>query len=151
MIMQIQEGIVTSAKMQKTVVVIVHRYRIHPKYKKKFRVSATFMAHDEAGTCKEGDAVTIVETRPMSKRKRWRVVTPEELQALLAARPKTDSTGSAAPDEMLVAELPVRTRKKSRGVRMKEKTEQPAAPAAAAPSAEAPKAEAPKAEEKPAA
>jgi small subunit ribosomal protein S17 len=66
-------GLVTSDKMQKTVVVRVERLVRHPKYKRYVRRRAKFMAHDELGAG-IGDIVKIVETRPLSKRKRWRVV-----------------------------------------------------------------------------
>lgn len=68
-------GVVVSNKMEKTVVVRVDRTVEHAKYGKRFVVSNKFMAHDENGTYKPGDAVTIEETRPLSARKRWRVVT----------------------------------------------------------------------------
>jgi small subunit ribosomal protein S17 len=65
-------GTVTSAKMQKTVVVAVERLVRHPVYRKTIRRTSTFMAHDELGA-KAGDRVRIVETRPLSRHKRWRV------------------------------------------------------------------------------
>jgi small subunit ribosomal protein S17 len=67
-------GIVTSNKMQKTVVVTVTRQTTHPLYKRVVRRSKNFMAHDEKGDCRVGDTVRIEETRPLSCRKRWRVV-----------------------------------------------------------------------------
>lgn len=67
-------GVVTSNKMQKTIVVTVERQIIHPLYKRVVRRSRKFMAHDEKGECHVGDTVRIQETRPMSARKRWRVV-----------------------------------------------------------------------------
>ncbi|MCP4869062.1 MAG: 30S ribosomal protein S17 [Proteobacteria bacterium] len=67
------QGLVVSDKMNKTVVVVVTRAVKHPRYKKYVRHSKKYLAHDEAGECGEGDLVTIVETRPLSKRKRWRV------------------------------------------------------------------------------
>jgi len=66
-------GLVTSDKMQKTVVVRVERQVRHPKYKRYIRRRTKFMAHDELGA-HIGDIVRIVETRPLSARKRWRVV-----------------------------------------------------------------------------
>jgi small subunit ribosomal protein S17 len=66
-------GIVTSNKMQKTVVVTVNRQIIHPLYKRVVRKSHKFLAHDEKGECRVGDWVRIQETRPLSARKRWRV------------------------------------------------------------------------------
>jgi small subunit ribosomal protein S17 len=66
-------GLVTSNKMTKTVVVRVERQVRHPKYKRYIRRRKKFMAHDEIGV-NIGDIVKIIETRPMSARKRWRVV-----------------------------------------------------------------------------
>jgi small subunit ribosomal protein S17 len=65
-------GLVTSDKMTKTVVVRVERLVRHPKYKRYIRRRTKFMAHNEQGA-KTGDIVRIVETRPLSARKRWRV------------------------------------------------------------------------------
>jgi small subunit ribosomal protein S17 len=67
-------GVVTSNKMQKTVVVTVERQIIHPFYKRVVRHSKRFLAHDEKNECRPGDTVRIRETRPCSRRKRWRVV-----------------------------------------------------------------------------
>lgn len=72
--MRFKKGIVTSNKMNKTIVVSVESYENHEKYKKRFKVTRKFYAHDELNTCKEGDVVTIKETRPLSKLKRWLVV-----------------------------------------------------------------------------
>ncbi len=70
-------GIVTSDKMAKTVVVTVTRIKLHPKYKKHYKVSSNFKAHDENGDYKLGDKVIIEETRPISKEKRWRVISKQ--------------------------------------------------------------------------
>jgi small subunit ribosomal protein S17 len=67
-------GVVVSASMQKTIVVRVERKTRHPLYGKEMLQSKKFYAHDEEGKAKVGDRVTIVETRPMSKLKRWRLV-----------------------------------------------------------------------------
>ena len=67
-------GIITSNKMQKTVVVTVERQVNHPLYKRVVRRSKKFMAHDEKNECRPGDTVRIEETRQLSARKRWRVV-----------------------------------------------------------------------------
>jgi small subunit ribosomal protein S17 len=67
-------GIVTSNKMEKSVVVMVETKIMHPKYGKFVKYSKKFMAHDEKGECGIGDTVKIMETRPMSKLKRWRLV-----------------------------------------------------------------------------
>ena len=58
----------------KTVVVVVERRQSHPLYKKTVTLTSRFMAHDEENACRAGDLVTIEETRPLSKRKNWRVV-----------------------------------------------------------------------------
>jgi small subunit ribosomal protein S17 len=68
-----QVGIVTGAAMQKTVTVAVDRLVQHPLYKKTQRKTSRFLAHDEENSCKVGDRVRIVETRPLSARKRWRI------------------------------------------------------------------------------
>ena len=67
------QGLVVSDKMDKTVVVKVMRQVKHPRYKKYVRVSKKYMVHDEEGTCGIGDLVTIVESRPLSRKKRWRL------------------------------------------------------------------------------
>jgi small subunit ribosomal protein S17 len=66
-------GVVTSAKMQKTIVVKVTRRFQHRLYDRYVRVSKKFYAHDEQGEAKLGDTVRIVESRPLSKLKRWRL------------------------------------------------------------------------------
>jgi small subunit ribosomal protein S17 len=67
------QGTIVSAKMQKTVVVAVHRIKAHPKYGKRFRVDTRYKAHVENGEWRVGDVVAITETRPISKDKRWLV------------------------------------------------------------------------------
>jgi small subunit ribosomal protein S17 len=67
-------GVVVSDKMQKTVIVRVDRQIKHPMYSKPMLRSKGYVAHDSDGKCKVGDTVRIVETRPLSKTKRWRVV-----------------------------------------------------------------------------
>lgn len=69
-----KQGRVVSDKMDKTVVVAVEYYGRHPLYKKAVRRVKRFKAHDEQNTCGIGDTVKIVETRPLSKEKRWRVM-----------------------------------------------------------------------------
>lgn len=66
-------GVVVSDKMDKTVVVSVEQTVRHPLYGKTLRRSATFKAHDELNECGIGDRVRIMQTRPISKQKRWRV------------------------------------------------------------------------------
>lgn len=67
-------GTVVSDKMDKTVVVAVERKVNHPLYKRTMRRTTKFKAHDEGNECRAGDVVRIMETRPLSKQKRWRVV-----------------------------------------------------------------------------
>ena len=67
-------GQVVSNKMDKTITVKVERRLIHPLYGKFVKRSKKFFAHDEENTCKIGDLVRIMETRPLSKNKRWRLV-----------------------------------------------------------------------------
>jgi small subunit ribosomal protein S17 len=74
--MRTKTGTVMSAKMNKTIVVKVDSKRAHPKYKKLVRSSKKFYAHDPESKFHEGDKVTIYETRPLSKLKRWTVVMP---------------------------------------------------------------------------
>ncbi|MFN7172434.1 MAG: 30S ribosomal protein S17 [Fimbriimonadaceae bacterium] len=70
---KVRQGLVVSDKMEKTVVVLVERRVQHPLYGKTIRRSNRFKAHDEIG-CGTGDTVEIMETRPISRDKRWRVV-----------------------------------------------------------------------------
>jgi small subunit ribosomal protein S17 len=81
-------GIVTSSKMQKTVVVTVERQVIHPLYKRVVRGSKNFLAHDGKNQCQVGDTVRIQETRPLSRRKRWRVVEVVAKAAQVASVPE---------------------------------------------------------------
>jgi small subunit ribosomal protein S17 len=68
-----RSGVVVSDRMQKTVVVTVERTVMHPKYKKILRRRTKLKAHDEQNQCHVGDRVLIVECRPLSRDKRWRV------------------------------------------------------------------------------
>ena len=72
--MRTKQGIVTSAKMQNTVTVTVHRYVMHPQLRKRFRVSTKFLADTNAMQPREGDEVVIAECRPISKRKKFKVI-----------------------------------------------------------------------------
>ncbi len=67
-------GIVTSNKMEKTITVAIERRVSHPIYKKYFKKTTKLMAHDEKNECGIGDRVKIMETRPLSSKKRWRLV-----------------------------------------------------------------------------
>ena len=66
-------GTVVSAKMDKTVVVEVERSARHPLYEKVMRLRKKYKVHDEENTCRAGDTVRIVESRPLSRQKHWRV------------------------------------------------------------------------------
>ena len=72
---KVREGIVVSDKMDKTVVVAEATMKLHKLYKKRLKVTKKYKAHDEKNDCNVGDKVKIMETRPLSKDKRWRVVT----------------------------------------------------------------------------
>jgi small subunit ribosomal protein S17 len=72
--MRTKTGIVTSTKMEKTIVVSVETYKTHPKYKKRYKSTTKFYAHDENGLANLGDTVTVSETRPLSRLKRWALV-----------------------------------------------------------------------------
>ena len=67
-------GVVTSTKMEKSIVISVERKLRHPIYGKFVKKTKKFVAHDEENSCNVGDKVRIMETRPLSKRKRWRLV-----------------------------------------------------------------------------
>ncbi len=69
------QGIVTSDKMDKTVVVAVTTTKRHPVYGKVMRLVKKYKAHDESNECRIGDRVEIIESRPISRHKRWSVVT----------------------------------------------------------------------------
>jgi small subunit ribosomal protein S17 len=71
---KVRTGTVISDKMDKTVIVRVQTLKEHPRYKKHIQQSRRFKAHDEQNQCKVGDRVRIMETRPISHEKRWRVV-----------------------------------------------------------------------------
>jgi len=68
------KGVVTSNKMTKTVVVAITSLKLHPKYKKRYKVTKKFKAHVSTGEYAVGDVVVIQETRPLSKEKRWLVI-----------------------------------------------------------------------------
>jgi small subunit ribosomal protein S17 len=71
---KIRQGTVVSDKMQKTVVVAVERTKRHRLYKKTLKRTTRYKVHDERNECRLGDRVRIIETRPLSKEKRWRVL-----------------------------------------------------------------------------
>jgi small subunit ribosomal protein S17 len=71
---KVRTGVVVSDKMDKTITVAVERLMRHPLYGKTIKRTKKFKAHDENNECKVGDIVTIMETRPLSRDKRWRLV-----------------------------------------------------------------------------
>lgn len=71
---KVRVGKVVSNKMDKSIIVAIERKVPHPIYKKYFTKTTKLMAHDENNECQVGDIVEIMETRPLSKRKRWRLV-----------------------------------------------------------------------------
>jgi small subunit ribosomal protein S17 len=87
-------GRVVGKKMKKTVTVRVERQVRHPLFKKIIRNQKTFLAHDEYEKCKVGDVVRIIETRPISKLKRWRVV---EIVGLAATQDVENEVGDTKP------------------------------------------------------
>lgn len=101
-------GTVVAKKMMKTVTVQVERQIRHPLYRKTIRRKQTFLVHDEGGTCKVGDVVRIIETRPISKTKRWRVLAVIGLTPELTATPIVTNPLETAPAE--AAPAPVETK-----------------------------------------
>ncbi len=71
---RVLQGTVVSDKGEKSITVLVERRVMHPIYKKYIRKSKKYAAHDESNSCKMGDSVSIIECRPISKRKSWMVV-----------------------------------------------------------------------------
>ena len=84
---KVRTGRVLSNKMDKTVVVVVETTKHHPLYKKTIRKSAKYKAHDASNECSEGDIVRIVETRPLSREKRWRVAEVITKKAVVEIKP----------------------------------------------------------------
>jgi len=71
---KVRVGTVVRSKMDKSIIVAIERKIAHPIYKKYFKKTTNLMAHDEKNECNLGDTVKIMETRPLSKRKKWRLV-----------------------------------------------------------------------------
>ena len=94
-------GVVTSNKTDKTIVVTVHTRKTHPLYRKQYTVTSKFMAHDEKNECQPGDKVTIVETRPLSARKRYaldKVLEKPQLRDESLAATKSEDEGQNRRD-----------------------------------------------------
>lgn len=116
---RVLEGTVVSAKQDKTVTVLVERRTMHPVYKKYLKKSKKFAAHDESNHYKEGDQVSIVETRPISKNKSWAVL----IDGKEVAAPKKDEKKVAKAPKKDVKE----TTAKKAAPKKAEKTAKPAA------------------------
>ncbi|MGF6905712.1 30S ribosomal protein S17 [Fusobacterium sp. PH5-44] len=71
---KVRDGVVVSNKMDKTIVVAIETMALHPIYKKRMKKTTKFKAHDESNVAQAGDKVRIMETRPLSKDKTWRLV-----------------------------------------------------------------------------
>jgi len=88
-----REGVVVSSAMDKTIVVSVSRRVRYPRYRKTITLSKRFLAHDEKNECNVGDRVVICESRPLSKRKRWRLRSiVERAQAAITLADEAGST-----------------------------------------------------------
>ena len=81
-------GQIVSNKMDKTVVVAVETHRRHPLYKKTIRGTVKYKAHDENNECELGDKVRIIETRPLSRQKRWRIAEIVTKGEVVEVKPK---------------------------------------------------------------
>ena len=109
---RILEGSVVSAKADKTITVLVERRFMHPMYKKYIKSSSKYTAHDETNVIKEGDRVSIIECRPISKNKRWTVVTGDEPVAPASA-PKAEKKPAAAAKKETAAKKPAAKKTKA--------------------------------------
>ena len=92
---KIRVGRVVSDKMDKTVVVAIETSKRHPLYKKTMKRTVKYKAHDENNQCQLGDTVQIIETRPLSRQKRWRVaeiITRKEMVKVLPAEIASSGT-----------------------------------------------------------
>ena len=110
-------GIVTSNKTDKTIVVTMHTHKTHPVYRKQYTVTKKFMAHDENNECQPGDKVAIVETKPISARKRFKlekIIEKPKLRDDSLAVTKAEDEGTGRRDS-----------KSSKEDEAEEKTEKP--------------------------
>lgn len=114
---RILEGNVVSNKTDKTVTVLVERRYMHPVYKKYVKRTDKYAAHDESNACKEGDRVSIIECRPISKTKRWVVMTGDAASSQppaikkIAAVPAGKPAKAAAPKKEVKAEKKAEAKK----------------------------------------
>lgn len=139
---RILEGNVVSTKNDKTITVLVERRFMHPLYKKYIKSTSKYRAHDESNAVKEGDRVSIIECRPISKTKRWTVVTGEEA----TSTPKTKKP--AAKKEVKAEEKKEAKKPAAKKETAKKPAEKKAAPKKTAAKKAAPKKEAAKKETK---
>ena len=98
-------GVVTSNKTDKTIVVTTHTHKTHPLYRKQYTVTKKFMAHDEKNECQPGDKVSIIETRPMSARKRYtleRIIEKPKLREDTLSITKSEDEGSGSRESKSV-------------------------------------------------
>jgi small subunit ribosomal protein S17 len=89
-------GVVVSNRMDKTAVVLVSRLKKHRTYKKYVRSQSKYMVHDPQNSCRVGDRVRIIESRPISKRKRWQVI---EILGMNSTEEREGSSGDSAGQE----------------------------------------------------
>ncbi len=88
-------GVVSSDKADKTIIITVQTRKTHPIYKKQYTVTTKFMAHDEKNEAKEGDKVVIVETRPLSARKRFALQSVVEKARIMHVEPEATTKKAA--------------------------------------------------------
>jgi len=103
---RILEGKVVSTKQDKTITVLVERRTMHPIYKKYIKKSAKFAAHDEANSAKDGDTVQIIECAPISKKKRFSLVTDATATDAKSEAPKAKKAAPAAEKKETAAKKP---------------------------------------------
>ena len=105
-------GVVTSDKADKTIVIAVYTRKTHPVYKKQYSVTTKFMAHDANNEAKEGDKVVIVETRPLSRRKRFTLKQIVETARVEHKEPEAEARkGKKAKEEAEVETTPAKAAK----------------------------------------
>jgi small subunit ribosomal protein S17 len=137
---KIRLGQVVSDKMDKTVVVAVETPKRHPLYKKTIRRVVKYKAHDEKNKCQVGDKVIIVETRPLSREKRWRVaeivakaevveITPEEITQEELARVMPEKKAKEEPEVKAEKEAEEEAKEEVTEVKAEKKAEEKAAEA----------------------
>ncbi len=127
--MRFKQGVVIGTKMAKTVKVLIERVKAHPKYKKRFKAFTKLYAHNENTDIKLGDKVMVMEVKPISKLKRWKVISEQEKTQLVK-----DNEKQGAKIVSNRKEFTIEYKKRKKKVR---REEAPKAPEAVAKSAEA--------------